>query len=663
MKKIVILLSFITLSFLVNAQVGDGSAGNPFRGVISTAVHWTYSAGTIIYIGTSTENDLTVGTDGHLTIDPGITLIFTQPTTDLIITGTGILTASGTSADTITFTKAADESNWGHISFQSMGSAGHSLIDYCIIEYGDVRNVGSVDNPFMYGGAIHAAFSNLTISNCLLQYNKAKWGGAIFVNKNSSPNIMNCHIRNNESARAGGGLYFWDYSGSIVENCLVESNACKETITNSYSGGGLCAQSYTSVKVVNCTFVNNTTTRPLGAGIELYSSGNARVINTILWGSGNQLYLLGTAASTIVYSAIQGSVPTGSVHCIVLNSSNSDPAGPNFTATDGSDWSIKNISPCVDAGTDTYTGVTIPPLDYIGNSRVRTTDIGAYESIISDWKITASSTDWMTTANWNGGVPASGSNVIIPTGATNYPTGSSTVDFTIETSRSLTMEPGSRLTLNSLTNNGKLKLNSLADGFASLILGSYTRGAGGTEEIQIYLTGGGEELNNNFKWHYISSPVATLSTDFFAPGITLDLAQWIESRPAGGLGEGWLAFDGYNYSTGFMTDTTFSTFMPGIGYDFYDVTDNTITFDGILNTSDVYVPLGYSGTPSIHGFNLLGNPFSSGLDWDYIINNNYPANTSKSLYFTRNNVQCSYVAGAGSPSDVNGIIPPMQGFF
>ena len=73
--------------------------------------------------------------------------------------------------------------------------------------------------------------------------------------------------------------------------------------------------------------------------------------------------------------------------------------------------------------------------------------------------------------------------------------------------------------------------------------------------------------------------------------------------------------------------------------------------------------LGYAGVPSIHGFNLLGNPFSSGLDWDYIITHSYPANTSRSLYFTRDNVPCTYASGVGIPGDVNGIIPPMQGFF
>jgi hypothetical protein len=76
--------------------------------------------------------------------------------------------------------------------------------------------------------------------------------------------------------------------------------------------------------------------------------------------------------------------------------------------------------------------------------------------------------------------------------------------------------------------------------------------------------------------------------------------------------------------------------------------------------------LGYSGVLNLSGFNLLGNPFSSGLNWDDITNGVYfpfPANTNKGVYFTRNNQQCSYVNGVGIPADVSGIIPPMQGFF
>jgi hypothetical protein len=181
----------------------------------------------------------------------------------------------------------------------------------------------------------------------------------------------------------------------------------------------------------------------------------------------------------------------------------------------------------------------------------------------------------------------------------------------------------------------------------------------------MFRTGGGSEALEDYKWHYISSPVTSLSTGVFT-AVTLDLAQYIESRPAFSLLQGWVAYDGYVYSTGLMNGPTFNTLTPGKGYNFWDGADNTFTFGGLLNTSNYVMPLSYSGVPSLHGFNLLGNPFASGLNWDDIVNSiyfTYPANTSKGLYFTRDNVQCTYIGGVGTPGDVTGIIPPGQAFF
>jgi len=667
MKKILLLLLIIISSDYSFSQSGSGTLADPYYGIISTTVTWDpddYTNGEV-YVGSTTSGqDLTVD-GGHLTILPGTKIIFMLAGSDLIITGTGRLTATGTSSDRIIFTRYYPANiNWGHISFQNMGAAESSIIDYCIIEYGDVRNAGTSENPYRYGGAIHAAITNLTVSNCILQNNKAKWGGALFVNKNYSPTIKNCFISNNSSDHAGGGFYFWDGSASIVENCIFEANACLESSIDYYSGGGLCSQRGTSIKVVNCTFVNNTTTRPTGASIELFQSTNDAVLNCICWGSGTHFYKSGT--NVVQYCAVQGTLPTGTGN-FQISADNSLSNGPNFNTTDGSDWSIKYISPCRDAGTSSYGSPNIvPPTDIIHNSRTLTTDIGAYEVQYSRWKTTASSTDWGTTGNWDGGVPTSAKDVIIPAGATNYPTASPGPNFTIGAGKQLIIESGASATLNSLTNNGIIKLNHNSTDFASLILTNYTRGSGGTEEIQLYLAGGGTEgPPADYKWHYISIPVSSLSTDVFTVN-TYNLAQFIESRPSLSLAQGWVAYDGYVYSGG--SGPTFNTLTPGKGYNYFNDVDNTYSFGGLFNTLNVAVSLSYTtGTPaSMHGFNLLGNPFSSGLNWDDIIDgiySPYPANTSKGLYFTRDNEQCSYIAGVGVPSDVNGIIPPMQGFF
>ncbi len=223
--------------------------------------------------------------------------------------------------------------------------------------------------------------------------------------------------------------------------------------------------------------------------------------------------------------------------------------------------------------------------------------------------------------------------------------------------------PGAKATFNSLRNNGTLTLQSDATGISSLILNTNA-----TANVDLFLTGGnpGAPTLKLNKWHFISTPVNSLPVSTFAPAFTQNVVGWYDDQVSGTLATGWIAYDGYRYSTGGMGGPTFSNLSPGLGYDYYAATDHKYTFSGTLNISDIPVALSFSANDAVHGYNLLGNPFSSGLNWDDIANEvyyPYPALTSKSLYFTRDNAQCSYVAGVGIPSDVTGIIPPMQGFF
>ena len=304
--------------------------------------------------------------------------------------------------------------------------------------------------------------------------------------------------------------------------------------------------------------------------------------------------------------------------------------------------------------------------DILGNGRVGPYDIGAYEVQYSRWNGSAG-IDWTTGANWDAGIiPTDGlSDVIIPSGLTNYPTGSTSQNFTIGTNKIMLLNPGSKVTLGTLTNNGTLKLESDASNISSLIVTSFS---GTDATIELFLTGGnpGAPLLKLNKWHFISTPVTSLPVSTFAPTYTKNVVGWYDNQVAGTLASGWIAYNGYRYSTGIIDGPTFNFLTPGNGYDFYAASDLKYTFSGQLNTSNVPMSLSFIVDDALHGFNLLGNPFSSGLNWDDIINNVYfpfPASTSKSLYFTRDNAQCSYISGVGIPSDVTGIIPPMQGFF
>lgn len=281
--------------------------------------------------------------------------------------------------------------------------------------------------------------------------------------------------------------------------------------------------------------------------------------------------------------------------------------------------------------------------------------------------------DWNTGINWIGGVPTSGTDAKIYSFTANQPviSGMPTAvsnSITINTSASVTIGPAGSATVTSLINNGTLTLGSDATGIASLIVNNYS--GTGVENIQMYLTGGGNE--SNYPYHYISSPVQSLPADVFVAGEerSWDLMAYYEDLVGVSQHLAWVAWDGYDYSIEDYPENprTFNTLVPGIGYNVYFYEPSVVkTFGGILNTSDETEQLSYTAeedNSEVKGWNLLGNPFSSSLDWVGIAES-LPGGgvIEDAIYYTRNNSVVSYVGGVGTPGDVTGNIPPMQGFF
>ena len=646
MKKIIFIVNFALFASVLSAQSGSGTSGDPYYGTISSPVTWSGSPSTR-YVGTSENNDLTIASDGHLTIAAGMTIIFTQLTTDLFITGTGQLTAGGVGS-AVTFTKDPGKANWGHISFQNMeDSPASSTFENCIFEYG--YSVGSGSQSLLFGGAIQIDFNDVVITNCTFRNNYANYAGAISINFNRNTIIRNSYFELNAANECGGALIIYSGSTALVENCIFAYNYSKGQSSANYSGGAIWSYSNTS-KTVNCTFVENTSDRA-GDAFFSYSSPGSMIVNSIFWGSNDQLAVSGTSA-TITTCAFENTKYWTAANSIII----SDVDSHHFTDAGNDDWSLRVISPCRDAGTTPSPTV---PNDYDGNPRVGAYDIGAYEVQYNYWLTAAGSTDWTEGDNWNGGAPTSSQNIVIPTGATNYPTGSSSQNYTIGAGYGMVLDPGAQATFGTLTTTGDLRLRSDASNISSLIINSIDV----TAIVDIYLTGG-EAGTGNYRWHYISSPFSTSPSITPFTDVTLNLVEYIESLCTSTSDQGWVAFDGYIYKTGGNNETSFSTLTSGKGYNFYDNVNNEITISGDLANGNVAVGLNFNGNATPGGFNLLGNPFSSGLDWDVIIGDaSYPGNTSKGVYFTRNNTQCSYIGGVGTPFGVTGIIPPMQGFF
>ena len=651
------------------------------------------SGGTISGTGNIWSGTVTIGGDisvtGELTVQSGTTVVFTNTSAFITVSDTGSFYAQGALNDSILITADFNGNSiygetgetWKHIVFDS-GSIGE--FSYCIFEYASspYKNING------YGGALLSNSPNVSINNSTFRNNYGHWGGAVFVNNGGSIEIERTIFYNNSSNMFGGAIYFYlDAKGDIVNSVFYDNFT---TNTTNSGGGAITQHGYSDVNIIGSTFSNNYQIRSVsGDAITVDPSYvtppapyTTNIINCVFWGSDNQIQYDYNAYTilNLTNCAYQGTIKNKNgvitasrvnlSNSFALNASNTDPNGPNFTDPSSNDWTITPYSPLFDAGTTPTPAV---PTDFLGNNRIGAYDIGAYElQEWSAWKKNLTSTDWTSGSNWKGINPNSGtSNILIPNGASTYPiTGNPSV--TIATDKYLILESNAKATMASLRNSGILRLESDSTGTASLIMGSYNNNSGaGTEEIELYLSGGSDPNN---KWHFISIPIANFDHSPISD-TTLNLARYDENSL---LDAGWVAYDGYVYYTQTMDGGAFSTLSIGKGYNYFYDRDVTYTLSGRLYTKTVNIGLSYSGsTPGskVYGFNLLGNPFSSGLDWDAIVyvdgdveagvlNDNYPDNTSAAVFFTKDDEQVTYVAGVLSTSDeFDGVIPPMQGFF
>ncbi len=234
--------------------------------------------------------------------------------------------------------------------------------------------------------------------------------------------------------------------------------------------------------------------------------------------------------------------------------------------------------------------------------------------------------------------------------------------LTIASSKSLILPVNRQLTVNGATTlNGTecLVLKSDANGTASFIDNGTISGAG-TAKVERYLAK--YTALDDKMFHFISSPVAvqairtefvtntpTPNQDFYS--FSESTNEWINSRA-----------DGNIWNTLFEDN-----FAAGKGYMVAYSADVTKNFTGTLNAGTQVLNCTYTTTGS-KGWNLVGNPFASAIDWDYIKNNAGLGNgMDDALYYYDNTaknyryyIQLSGETGAlGSGQQY---IPAMQGF-
>jgi predicted outer membrane repeat protein len=216
-------------------------------------------------------------------------------------------------------------------------------------------------------------------------------GGALYV-KESMTSLTNCMINANEAARHGGGVYVYDqysYNHRYIGCCFVNNLA-------GANGGGmyLCDHGLgMRATVTNATIAGNTAAE--GGGMYVFSI-SLYLTNSILWGnlatsSGPQVRFGGRryhddSNPYLLCCTAEGG--TGSFAGSAINNRSYDTIytlDPLFAETGSGDFTLREGSPCIDAGSADTAELNLPPVDMNGTGRVLNgrVDIGAFESSLA----------------------------------------------------------------------------------------------------------------------------------------------------------------------------------------------------------------------------------------------------------------------------------------
>lgn len=309
-------------------------------------------------------------------------------------------------------------------------------------------------------------------------------------------------------------------------------------------------------------------------------------------------------------------------------------------------------------------------------------------------------TDWNKIGNWSSNIiPTAGSEIKIPDVA-NDPVIESGVaayakSILVESSAMLTIygslnieseesgkydlqiNDGARVTV---MPNGQLKtatggiLNNA--GISGLVINSTPDGTGSLihetdhvlATVKRYIDG------NAADWHFLASPVQDqgISGDWTPPGTYgdgtgYDLYVWDEPTSC------WVYNLNMTLSPSWYEVHPQNNFVTGRGY-LYSVQTSNITkqFVGYLNNGIVNIDVTANAIGIYNGFNLLGNPYTSSIDWKaqdgFSRNMLYPSGGGYDIWIWSSTANNYGVYNSGDIDDygtnnVSRYIAPMQAFF
>jgi len=395
----------------------------------------------------------------------------------------------------------------------------------------------------------------------------------------------NYSISINPTTKSGGDA-LWNSAGNWCDGSVPASTSATYiiahdlTLNNDVSVGSI---------IINSGIVftaSDETPRTLTV-VKSIAGTSATLTNNGTWSNGS-------GGSTIVFTGAPGSgdaIHATSGAMAFQNITINKTGGiSNVGASFGTNSSV---SATLEIGAGGFIS-TAPPTDFYGSTAILKFNQGvgiSYDVNESDYSWSSSQVPNYITinsgiVNLNANRTASG-NLSLASGSV----------LNVSAGRQLT-------TTGSLTNNGSLNLLSTTGAGTATILTPASITGSETVNVQQFLTGfAGTSTRANW---YLSSPVSAATAAVFnVEGGTNKMTSYNETVPG--------------YVAQFTSNTT--ALVPGKGYVTYiGGTDATYTFTGTLNNGDLApVTVTRTGaTAGKRGFNLVGNPYPSYLDWNAV---------------------------------------------
>ena len=270
----------------------------------------------------------------------------------------------------------------------------------------------------------------------------------------------------------------------------------------------------------------------------------------------------------------------------------------------------------------------------------------------------ASSNNWSNTGNWSGqSLPTAESNVIIPSSAIVHvnltPTSPAICNnLTICSGASLIIDAGKALTVNGVTSLNSaecLIIKSDATATGSFIDNGTITGSG-TAKIEKYIA-------VNIYGRTVSAPIKNAEYSIFSA------ADYGYAKYYNPLDISW-----HNLTSGTMSImkgyfTRFSSSDATLAFSNGNLFTDTITYKDLWRTG--------TGSGSNHGWNFIGNPYPSAINWDNVVTLNGGSGSFKnntklinSIYISDGNGGYnSYINGVGIPDNLVRIVPPATAFW